>query len=469
MPLKHKTLPAGTDRPGFAGVTPSLYAEEHLFSGGDHGSVLTRNTLNTDGAGWIATANGVLTSTGVGILPTFATTLPNVVQDNITRTGTLVSGATGAGFTVALTTSTITGTLADARLSANVPLLNAANAFSVAGQSIAASITNSSLKAGGLELQSFAVNNEWLASNLYYNAGFIYRANGFGNLLYFSGGDILFQTTPSGTAGSAVTPTTRMSLTNAGLLTTTATRSSGANVTALTLSDTVTGAQTVNFGVQIRGTSNGGNAVSAIGFETGGGGTNNETQLAFYTQNVGAGLTKHMTLSSLGLLTISGRLITGGDATAYTQTNANLLSGNNTESVGIVGSTIANLNFYHNGVVARKATIQTSLGGTNGGALSFHTKTDGGADVTLRWTIDASGHFVPNGGAANNIGDATNTIRALYVDDGNGLGLRFKQAYTGITTPTLGMVGPMGTTTPRWVKVSIQGDSIAYYLPVWAA
>lgn len=53
---------------------------------------------------------------------------------NITTVGSLTAGATGAGFTVALSTSTITGTLADARLSANVPLLNAANAFSSAGQ-----------------------------------------------------------------------------------------------------------------------------------------------------------------------------------------------------------------------------------------------------------------------------------------------------------------------------------------------
>ena len=37
--------------------------------------------------------------------------------------GTLTSGATGAGFTIALSTSTVTGTLPDARLSANVPLL----------------------------------------------------------------------------------------------------------------------------------------------------------------------------------------------------------------------------------------------------------------------------------------------------------------------------------------------------------
>ncbi len=55
--------------------------------------------------------------------------LTSSTQDLITRTGTLVSGVTGAGFTIALTTSTVTGTLADAQLSTNVPLINAANAF----------------------------------------------------------------------------------------------------------------------------------------------------------------------------------------------------------------------------------------------------------------------------------------------------------------------------------------------------
>lgn len=38
-------------------------------------------------------------------------------------TGAFTAGSTGAGFTVALSTATVTGTLADARLSANVPLL----------------------------------------------------------------------------------------------------------------------------------------------------------------------------------------------------------------------------------------------------------------------------------------------------------------------------------------------------------
>lgn len=52
-----------------------------------------------------------------------------LVGTDIVTVGTLTAGSTGAGFTVALSTSTITGTLADARLSSNVPLLNALNVF----------------------------------------------------------------------------------------------------------------------------------------------------------------------------------------------------------------------------------------------------------------------------------------------------------------------------------------------------
>lgn len=54
------------------------------------------------------------------------------IGTDIDTVGTLTAGATGAGFTVALSTSTVTGTLADARLSTNVPLLNAGNIFTAA-------------------------------------------------------------------------------------------------------------------------------------------------------------------------------------------------------------------------------------------------------------------------------------------------------------------------------------------------
>lgn len=61
-------------------------------------------------AGIITGNNGVLITSAGGI-PTISSTIPSATQDNITRVGTLVSGATGAGFTIALTTSTVTGTL----------------------------------------------------------------------------------------------------------------------------------------------------------------------------------------------------------------------------------------------------------------------------------------------------------------------------------------------------------------------
>lgn len=55
---------------------------------------------------------------------------------NIVTVGTLIAGATGLGFTVSLTNSTISGNLPDANLG-NAARVNAANTFSVVGQTIA--------------------------------------------------------------------------------------------------------------------------------------------------------------------------------------------------------------------------------------------------------------------------------------------------------------------------------------------
>ena len=97
------------------------------------GANLTALNASNISSGTLAAARmanaGVHTGDATGTFP--AITL-NAAQTGITSVGTLTGGATGAGFTVALSTSTITGTLADARLSANVPLLNAANTFTAA-------------------------------------------------------------------------------------------------------------------------------------------------------------------------------------------------------------------------------------------------------------------------------------------------------------------------------------------------
>ena len=54
--------------------------------------------------------NGVLITSGAGV-PSISSTIPAATQANITGTGTLTSGATGSGFTVALGTTTLTGIL----------------------------------------------------------------------------------------------------------------------------------------------------------------------------------------------------------------------------------------------------------------------------------------------------------------------------------------------------------------------
>ncbi len=102
-----------------------------LLSGGGVGSPMTFGTLGVAAGGTglttfggtntilfttaadtlsnITTANnGILITSGAGV-PSISSTLPSAVQGNITGTGTLTSGATGAGFTLNFGTSTLSG------------------------------------------------------------------------------------------------------------------------------------------------------------------------------------------------------------------------------------------------------------------------------------------------------------------------------------------------------------------------
>lgn len=74
--------------------------------------------------------------------------------------------------------------------------------------------------------------------------------------------------------------------------------------------------------------------------------------------------------------------------TGYTQANATFVGSNNTEALGISGSTITNTNWYVNGVAARKATWQVTTGGTQGGIVVLYVKPDSASDVAeaLRFT-----------------------------------------------------------------------------------
>jgi hypothetical protein len=119
------------------------------------------------------------------------------------------------------------------------------------------------------------------------------------------------------------------------------TRTNGADSTALILQDNVTGVQTPGYGLRLAYQSNGTGVQSVIGLENGGTGTNNESQISFYTQNTAGGLGKRLLLTS------------GGDA-------------------GFSGNVCAVcLNSYY-GVVTSNSVITKSIGGTMQGVTATY-------------------------------------------------------------------------------------------------
>jgi hypothetical protein len=77
------------------------------------------------------------------------------------------------------------------------------------------STNTSTIKAGSLELQSYAINNGWLAENLYYNgsaSGWTLRAAGSGTQMYMQDGAIEFRRAATGAAGSVASITSTMKM-----------------------------------------------------------------------------------------------------------------------------------------------------------------------------------------------------------------------------------------------------------------
>ena len=81
------------------------------------------------------------------------------------------------------------------------------------------STNTSSIKAGSLEIQSYAINNGWFAENLYYNGsagGWTLRNAGYATKIYMQDGAIEFKRAASGAAGSTASITSTMRLLNNG-------------------------------------------------------------------------------------------------------------------------------------------------------------------------------------------------------------------------------------------------------------
>ena len=158
-------------------------------------------------------------------------------------------------------------------------------------------------------------------------------------------------------------------------LTTNITRISGSDVTALVLADSVTGNQAVAAGVRLAWKSNGGGTEAAIGFEVGGDGTNNQSQITLYTQAGIAAMARRVTVGASGNVTIfapisgvaltvagGGASITGTvTATAFTGDGANLTVLNATN---LASGTVPSAR------VAGAYTAVTSIGNTSN-AVSF--------------------------------------------------------------------------------------------------
>ena len=203
------------------------------------------------------------------------------------------------------------------------------------------------------------------------------------------------------------------------------TRSNGTNANALILADTLTGISTPGFGTRIIGYSNGTGVQSVIGFENGGSGTNNESQLTFYTQNVAGALTKQLTIGSTGVATFSSSIsatsatlssnlsFVGSGGISFTSNDANayprLTGANSSAQLGLfrsgddsggmyIGATGTSFRVFTSNFGSTLMTLTQagnvifsgSVAATSFGA-SGQISTSNGVDTDLLITITATG------------------------------------------------------------------------------
>lgn len=164
---------------------------------------------NAGVVGEITKGNNCVYGTNGSGVPSCATTLPSaVVASSLTSVGTLTGGATGAGFTVALATSTITGQLAlanggsNANLTASVGgiVYSTASAFAIlsgtvtagqcllSGSSAAPTWGSCSAGGGGITIGSTTITSGTTQQILYDNGGVIGEITKGNNCVYATNG-----------------------------------------------------------------------------------------------------------------------------------------------------------------------------------------------------------------------------------------------------------------------------------------
>lgn len=204
----------------------------------------------------------------------------------------------------------------------------------------------------------------------------------------YLGGVGIYVHNTSATPGAVFSDLLRaVTISSQGTTTITIPRTSGTSVDGLFISDTVTGVQTPGFGTSIVFSSDSNSAVSKIFGEAGASGTNNESQLSFYTQNVAGALKQQIMITSVGYLIAVG--YARGTAVAGSQVNI----GRNSSGSGAPGcvglvdrSTIAQWSIFPDtsGVIR----VNSSAPAENGGAcdlvgtiIGFQTEANGAALV----------------------------------------------------------------------------------------
>lgn len=165
---------------------------------------------------YLPLAGGTLTGALAGTSATFSGAVAvgsiggvAISGGNILTAGGTIQAANLTG-TTAITGGTIAGTTGT---------FSGAGLFGGKITTTVSGVSDSQIKAGSFEIQSYGVNNAWLCDNLYYagsGGSFTRRATGYGGVVRFINGDIQFETAASGTAASLAAPSVRLGLLNTG-------------------------------------------------------------------------------------------------------------------------------------------------------------------------------------------------------------------------------------------------------------
>jgi hypothetical protein len=259
-----------------------------------------------------------------------------------------------------------------------------------------------------------------------------------------------------------ITPSTLLHISTA--------RTNGTNVNVLTLSDTTTGAQTVGFGTRIQYFSNGTSVEAAIGLEQGGTGTNNESQISFYTQNTASALSKQLTIGSTGAATFSSTLLTGGDITVSKSGDSGLnLNSTTTNGVAVTRyKTTAAGNLWGTGINitagdSRWEVYNFTLGASpfilsNAGDATFTTTS--GLGITIITNDVSTLKMKTSSGSVKNWGFATTNLAAsdfgIYQSTSNG-GDPISAGIARLYINASGQIA-MGRTTASGGRLTVDGD-----------